>query len=128
MSALAEAIGEASMATDVNAMMLRTSETITALVRILASQPALVPDRSPTALRRRVQQIAKDLRRQASKLAADPTSTRSTPGPSITAMSEAAHDPARPTRSRPTTAPLRVAATARRRAGQSLLPCRQVRR
>jgi hypothetical protein len=68
---LAEAVGEASMATDVNAMMIRTGETITALVRVLASS-SLVPDRSPTALRRRVEQIAKDLRRQASKLAADP--------------------------------------------------------
>src|SRR5262245_60814299 len=68
------AIAKTSVVTDAPVMALRTGETIAALTSALASvlAPTLAA-RSPTALRRAVDDIAKRLRRQAAAAAADPT-------------------------------------------------------
>jgi hypothetical protein len=76
--ALADAIGTAiattSVVVDAPIMAIRTGETLAALVTTLASVLALSPAaRSPTALRRAVDTIAKQLRRQAAAAVADPS-------------------------------------------------------
>jgi len=60
------AIAEASMVTDAQVMMLRTGETASALLTVLASVLALSPAavRSPTALRKTVDELGKRLRRR----------------------------------------------------------------
>jgi hypothetical protein len=67
-------IATASVCSDANVMAVRTGETIAALVTVLAGVIALTPaaTRSPTALRRMVDEIAKHLRVQATQAAADP--------------------------------------------------------
>ena len=72
-AAIMEAITRTSMITDVNAVVLRTGEMIMALTTVLASSIALSPHaRSPTALRKAADQIAKDIRRQVQAALAEP--------------------------------------------------------
>jgi hypothetical protein len=66
------AIGEACLVTDTNAMCLRTGEIIAALATIMACTLALTPERSPTAMRKAVESIARDIRRKANGAIADP--------------------------------------------------------
>jgi hypothetical protein len=63
--AIATAIFEASMVTDVNAAVIRTGEAARALTNSLAMVLALSPSvaRSPTALRKTSDEIGKVLRR-----------------------------------------------------------------
>jgi hypothetical protein len=60
------AIADASRATDANCIALRTAETASALVTCLAGILAMSPaaTRSPTALRRVIDEIGKRLRRR----------------------------------------------------------------
>ena len=71
---IATAIAEASLVSDAHVMALRTSETIEALVAVLAEVIA-VSDlaRSPTALRKGVDAIALKLRQHATRAAANST-------------------------------------------------------
>lgn len=73
-AAITTAIAEASRVTDAPVMALRTGETIAALTTTLAGMIALSPAaRSPTTLRRAVDDIAKRLRRLAAAAVADPS-------------------------------------------------------
>ena len=60
------AVVEASMAADVNAIMLRTGETTSALLTVLAGMIAMSPaaTRSPTQVRKTVDELHKRLRRR----------------------------------------------------------------
>jgi spore coat protein CotF len=68
------AIAQASLITDANVMAVRTGETIAALTTIMAGVLAMTPcaTRSPTAMRKIVDEIAKKLRVLATQTAADP--------------------------------------------------------
>lgn len=70
---IGDAIARASLVTDANAMVLRTGESIGALVRVPASMIALSPDaaRSPTTVRKFVDQVSKRLRVLATQAATD---------------------------------------------------------
>jgi hypothetical protein len=68
------AIVKASKVVDADVLCIRTGETIAALVSNVAYMLALAPDavRSPTALRKTIDDLAKCLRRKAAEAAADP--------------------------------------------------------
>jgi hypothetical protein len=63
--AIMTAIAEASKVSDANALVLRTGEAASALVTVLAAVLALSPTaaRSPTAIRKTVDELGKRLRR-----------------------------------------------------------------
>ena len=71
---IAAAIGDASMVTDANAMIIRTGETAAALLTALASVLAMSPSavRSPTAIRNTIDELGKRLRRRLAAAEADP--------------------------------------------------------
>jgi hypothetical protein len=71
--AITKAIFETSMVTDANVMALRTGETASALMTCLACVLAMSPAaaRSPTALRRTVDELGKRLRRRVAYAEAD---------------------------------------------------------
>ena len=64
--AIAAAIGEVSMVTDADCIAIRTAETASALVTALAVVLAISPaaSRSPTAVRKTVDELGKRLRRR----------------------------------------------------------------
>jgi hypothetical protein len=70
---LGTTLATASLCTDTKVMAVRISESIGALTTILAGLVALTPAaaRSPTATRKLIDQIAKDLRRQVAQARAD---------------------------------------------------------
>jgi hypothetical protein len=67
------AIGDASMVSDVNCTVIRTGEAASALVSCLAYTLAISPavTRSPTQMRRTVEEIGKRLRRRIAAAQAD---------------------------------------------------------
>jgi hypothetical protein len=71
-TAIITAVAEASIVSDARVMAVRTSETIEALVVVLA-QVIAVSDiaRSPTTLRKGVDEIARRLRQHATRAAAN---------------------------------------------------------
>ena len=64
--AITTAIGEASIITDANVMAIRTGETASALLSVLAAVLAMSPavTRSPTAIRKTIDELGKRLRRR----------------------------------------------------------------
>jgi hypothetical protein len=64
--AVMEAIARASMVTDANAIVMRTGETASALVTVLAATLALSPQacRSPSAIRKLTDEIRRRLLRR----------------------------------------------------------------
>ena len=66
--AITRAIFESSTVSDANAIVLRTGETAKALLTALAGVLAMSPSvsRSPTAIRKTVEELGKRLRRRAS--------------------------------------------------------------
>jgi hypothetical protein len=72
--AITTAIFDISRATDTNVICLRTGETANALVTVLAGMLAisLVAARSPTAIRKTVEELGKRLRRRVAHATADP--------------------------------------------------------
>jgi hypothetical protein len=72
--AITETIAKASIVSDCNAMIIRTGETASALLRMLASVLALSPEvtRSPATIRDTVDDFSKRLRREVTATAADP--------------------------------------------------------
>ena len=66
MEAITRAIFESSTVSDANAIVIRTSEAAEALLTVLAGILAMSPSatRSPTAIRRTVDDLGKRLRRQ----------------------------------------------------------------
>jgi hypothetical protein len=71
---LAAAIAEASLASDCNALILRTGELTSALLTLLATAIALSPSstRSPTATRKLMGELHKRLRRRVAQAEQDP--------------------------------------------------------
>jgi hypothetical protein len=69
-AAIMEAIPQTSMVTDVNAVVFRTGETASALLTVLASVLAVSPaaTRSPTQIRRTVDELGKRLRVRLAKV------------------------------------------------------------
>src|SRR5262245_42597620 len=67
-------IFDVSRTTDANCVALRTGETVSALLTVLASTLALSPAavRSPTALRRTIDELGKRLRRKVAAAANNP--------------------------------------------------------
>jgi hypothetical protein len=65
-AAITTAIAETSLATDAEVMMLRTGETASALLTVLAGVLAMSPaaTRSPTATRKMLDDLHRKLRRQ----------------------------------------------------------------
>jgi hypothetical protein len=72
MAVITAAITEACFTTDANALALRTGEIISALVTVLSNSLALTPERSPTAVRKALDQIAKQIKKQTNAALADP--------------------------------------------------------
>jgi hypothetical protein len=72
--AITVAIAETSRVTDVNAICIRSGETIAALVTTLASVLAMSPSavRSPTQIRKTLDELGKRLRRRLAAAEADP--------------------------------------------------------
>jgi hypothetical protein len=66
MEAITQAIFEASMVSDANAIIIRTGEAAEALLTVLAGVLAMSPavTRSPTALRSHIDALGKRLRRK----------------------------------------------------------------
>ena len=66
MEAITAAIFETSAVSDANAIILRTAETAEALLTVLAGTLAMSPSatRSPTAIRKTIDDLGKRLRRQ----------------------------------------------------------------
>jgi hypothetical protein len=72
-AAIMQTLTAASFVQDANALTLRTAETIDALIAALACIVAFTPHaQSPTALRKYVVELSKQLRRKAIQAAADP--------------------------------------------------------
>jgi hypothetical protein len=73
--AIVEAIGQASMISDCNAMVLRTGECASALLTLLAAVLAMSPTvtRSPAATRRTMDELHRRLRRRLADAERDPT-------------------------------------------------------
>jgi hypothetical protein len=73
-NAIMEAVARASMVTDANIAVLRTGELVSALTTVLATAIALSPSatRSPTAIRKTVDELGKRLRRRLADAEADP--------------------------------------------------------
>jgi len=73
--AIVKAITDTSMVVDTNALVLRTGETASALLTCLAGTLALSPaaTRSPTAIRKTVEELRKRLQRRIAAADADPT-------------------------------------------------------
>jgi hypothetical protein len=71
--AITTAIAEVSMVTDANAMIIRTGETVSALITVLAAMLAMSPaaSRSPTAIRKVIDELHKRLRRRVAAAQAD---------------------------------------------------------
>jgi hypothetical protein len=67
--AIMTAITQASMVTDANACVIRTGETASALVTVLAGMLAMSPAaaRSPTAIRKTIDELGKRLRRNVAR-------------------------------------------------------------
>jgi hypothetical protein len=65
-AAIMQAIAEASRVTDVDVMVFRTGEMASALLTVLAGTLAMSPaaTRSPTTIRRTIDELAKRLRRR----------------------------------------------------------------
>ena len=72
-AAITQAIGEASLVTDCPVMAIRTGETASALLSVLAAVLAMSPAavRSPTALRKTIDELGKRLRRRVAAAQAD---------------------------------------------------------
>jgi hypothetical protein len=72
--AIMTAIADVSMVTDANAVVIRTGETASALLTVLAGVLAMSPAaaRSPTAIRRTCDELHKRLRRRVVHATADP--------------------------------------------------------
>jgi hypothetical protein len=72
--AITAAIAETSMVTDAIAMVIRTGETIGALVTTLAAVLAMSPaaTRPPTQMRKTLDELGKRLRRRLASAEADP--------------------------------------------------------
>jgi hypothetical protein len=70
---ISTAIASASMVVDANALVLRTGETASALITVLASVLAVSPaaTRSPTTLRRTIDELHKRVRRRLAAAEAD---------------------------------------------------------
>lgn len=72
--AITTAIAKASLADDANVLMLRTGETTSALLTVLAGTLALSPaaTRSPSAVRKTLDQLGKRLRQRIAAAERDP--------------------------------------------------------
>jgi hypothetical protein len=68
------AIAEASRVSDVNIIVFRTAETTSALVTVLAGMLAMSPAtcRSPTAIRKTIDELHKRLRQRIALMRSDP--------------------------------------------------------
>ena len=68
LEAITQAIVEASLVSDANAIVIRTGEATQALLTVLAGTLAMSPSatRSPTAIRKTIDDIGKSLRRKVS--------------------------------------------------------------
>jgi hypothetical protein len=66
LEAITKAIFEASMVSDCNAVVIRTGEAAEALLTVLAGTLAMSPSvtRSPTAIRKTIDELGKRLRRK----------------------------------------------------------------
>jgi transposase len=73
-----EAIARASMVTDANAIVMRTGETASALLTVLAATVAMSPAavRSPTAMCKTLDELGKRLRRRVAAAQADANAFR----------------------------------------------------
>jgi hypothetical protein len=71
---ISDAVARASIVSDCNAMVIRTGETASALLQVLASVLALSPEvtRSPATIRGAADDFSKRLRRKVTAAAADP--------------------------------------------------------
>jgi hypothetical protein len=74
LDAIMTAIAEASRVSDCNAMVIRTGEAASALLSALAFTLTMSPaaTRSPTALRKTMDELGKRLRRRVAHATADP--------------------------------------------------------
>jgi hypothetical protein len=72
--AISNVIIEASLVTDANVMAIRTGETASALLTVLAGTLAMSPAvcRSPTTIRKTIDDLHKRLRRQLAGIEASP--------------------------------------------------------